>query len=98
MISQLTLEESIRTFESFLAERAQKEGYEAYVDGVDRSKIPERLGVFSGYWVEGWLAAARDAATRDSVKEQPFADTYQGFKISRLTSVAPTLLDNLHLN
>lgn len=98
MISHLTLEESIRTFESFLAERAQKEGYEAYVAGVDRSKIPERLGVFSGYWVEGWLAAAKDAATQGSSQEQPFAGTYQGFKIPRLTSVAPAILDKLQLN
>jgi ribosome modulation factor len=91
MIAQLTLEESIQTFETFLAERAQKEGYEAFGAGVERTDIPARLGVFSGYWVEGWLAAARAAAKPGSEKEQPFADIYQGFKIPLLTSVAPAL-------
>jgi len=95
MISQLTFEESIQTFETFLAERAQKEGYEAFGAGVDRSDIPARLGVFSGYWVEGWLAAARAAANPGSEQEQPFADAYQGFKIQRLTSAVPSLLGML---
>jgi len=54
------LEESVRVFEQFLAERAFKEGYDAYKPGGDRNP-PARLLTFAGKWVEGWIAAEFDA-------------------------------------
>jgi ribosome modulation factor len=41
--------------------RAFQEGYAAYIAKFARH-APARFGVFSGHWVEGWEAAAIDAA------------------------------------
>ena len=39
--------------------RARQEGHDAYHAQLPRH-APERFGVFSGKWVEGWDAAALD--------------------------------------
>lgn len=73
-----TLEESIKTFETFLSERAYQEGYAAYLAGAERTAIPDRLCVFSGNWVEGWIAAAHDAtASAESSGVQAVAKSFR---------------------
>jgi hypothetical protein len=91
MRTQLSLEDSIRSFETFLADRAFQEGSTAFADGVKRTEIPSKMGVFSGYWVEGWLAAAQKAATGTQTAPRPFEDTYRGFQISRVSTAVPAL-------
>lgn len=43
----------------FQNDRARQEGHDSYHAQLPRH-APERFGVFSGKWVEGWEAAAFD--------------------------------------
>lgn len=81
-----TLEESMKTFETYLSERAFQEGYAAYLAGAAHTAIPERMNVFSGNWVEGWFAAADDARAVPTSPEEQVAPT--SFRIPLLNSAA----------
>ncbi len=60
----LSFEEAIAVYNTFLSQRAYGEGYAAAAAGVPRTKIPENMNVFSGKWVEGWLAATLDVSAQ----------------------------------
>ena len=55
-----SFEEAVSVYNAFLSQRAFAEGYAAALAGVPRALIPESLSVFSGNWIEGWLAATLD--------------------------------------
>lgn len=80
------LAESMKTFETFLSERAFQEGYAAYLAGASHKAIPERMNVFSGIWVEGWFAAAHDAKALQASPEAQVAPST--FRIPLLNSAA----------
>lgn len=54
--------------------RARQEGYDAYHAQLPRH-APERFGVFSGKWVEGWEAAAFGDPNRIPVQYVKYAKT-----------------------
>lgn len=72
-----TLEESISVLQTYLSKRAYQEGYAAYLAGATRTAIPDRLNVYSGNWVEGWIAAAHDAKATTASSKQASETTFR---------------------
>lgn len=72
-----TLEESILVLQTFLSNRAYQEGYAAYLACASRTAIPDRLNVYSGNWVEGWIAAAHDAKAKTASPKQASQTTFR---------------------
>lgn len=58
-------DKSHQAFFDFIANRARSEGRAAYHTNEPRH-APARFGTYSGNWVEGWDAAALEAAQTDT--------------------------------
>jgi ribosome modulation factor len=97
MDAKLLLEESVKTYEAMLSQRAFQEGYAAYMAGVESHAIPARMNVFSGNWVEGWMAASQDAITQPGAAKFDEKQTHVGARIPLVRSSA-TVLSSGHLN
>lgn len=50
----------IQAYVDFVAARARKFGYEAFMAGAAR-QAPLEFGEYAGAWVQGWNAAALDS-------------------------------------
>jgi ribosome modulation factor len=88
MNAKSSFEETVKTYENMLSQRAFQEGYAAYMAGVERTAIPARLNVFSGNWVEGWLAASEDAATQPGAPKSIDDQAHAGFRIPMVRNAA----------
>jgi ribosome modulation factor len=92
MKTNISLEVAVKTYETLMSQRAFQEGYAAFMAGVERTAIPGRMNVYSGNWVEGWIAASQDAAAQPgAAKSMDDQTAFVGARIPLVRSAATVL-------